>query len=207
MRKMTRPYENTQLFIADDRRGAFDIPYIYGMDDNYPCDYIGFNYASTERHPQDKGCHFYLDDYQFVRVWNNPSQYINLLRRFKYVLSPDFSMFTDYDTALNIYSHYKKHFLAAYWQSEGVNVIPTISWADGRSFTYCFDGEPEHSVVSVSAVGASNSARKIAAFALGFDEMMKRLRPTKVIFFGKKIVDENNYECQFEFHDAFVPRR
>lgn len=37
---------------------------------------VGFNYALSEKHPEDKILHFYVDDYQFERVWNHPDKYI-----------------------------------------------------------------------------------------------------------------------------------
>jgi hypothetical protein len=41
------------------------------------------------------------------------------------------------------------------------------------------------SVVAVSSVGTQNSKAKKAAFLRGYEEMMKRLSPEHVIFFGK----------------------
>ena len=202
---IVKPYENTELFTPRIVHGKYGIPYLYGMKDSKPTDYIGFNYAKTEAHPEKKGLHFYLDDYQFSRVWNNPNTYIPLLKKFRYVHSPDFSQFTDYSLALRIFSHYKKHFIAAYWQEQGIDVIPTICWSDRGSFDWCFDGEPEESVVSVSATGVSAGWDEINAFNQGFDEMITRLQPTKVIYFGKNIL-KKDYDCKFEFHRTFTIR-
>lgn len=82
----------------------------------------------------DCGIHFFLDDYQFMRLWNNPERYIDLLKKFNCVLSPDFSLYADYPTALQIYNHYRKHWLAACWQMYGIEVIPTICWSNEKSF-------------------------------------------------------------------------
>lgn len=86
--------------------------------------------------------HFFLDDCQFNRCWNNPDRYVEILKRFKCVLSSDFSLFTDFPKALQIYNHYRKHWLGAYWQMHGIEVIPTLCWSDEESFAWCFDGEP-----------------------------------------------------------------
>lgn len=40
-------------------------------------------------------------------------------------------------------------------------------------------------MVAVSSVGTQNSKAKKAAFLRGYEEMMKRLSPEHVIFFGK----------------------
>lgn len=65
-----------------------------------------------------------------------------------------------------------------------INVIPTICWSNQESFEWCFDGEPTHSVVAVSSVGTQNSKESKQRFFAGYMEMMKRLEPTQIIFYG-----------------------
>ena len=129
--------------------------------------------------------HFFLDDYQFTRVWTEPDRYIPMLQRFKYVLTPDFSLYTDFPKPLQIYNHYRKHWIGAYWQMHGINVIPTICWSDQKSFEWCFDGEPTQSVVAVSSVGTQNNKEKKRCFLDGYHEMVERLQPTQIIFYGR----------------------
>lgn len=148
------------------------------------CDFIGFNYASSCKDPQGKGVHFFLDDYQFNRVWTTPDRYIDLLEKFKYVLSPDFSTYTDFPAAIQIYNHYRKHWLAAYWQEQGIQVIPTISWSTEESFEWCFDGEPKHSTVAISSVGTQMSKDSKELFLNGYKRMIEILEPNTVIMYG-----------------------
>ena len=50
--------------------GYYQIPTI--RNDNYiPKELIGFNYAKSSKN-KDVGIHFYIDDYQFERIWNSP---------------------------------------------------------------------------------------------------------------------------------------
>lgn len=56
---------------------------------------IGFNFAKTSKETKTKGLHFFLHDYQFERVWNFPTRYLEILKNYKYVLSPDFSPYAD----------------------------------------------------------------------------------------------------------------
>lgn len=108
-----------------------------------------------------------------------------MLSKFSYVLSPDFSLYTDFPKALQIYNHYRKHWLASYWQENGIKVIPTICWSTQDSFEWCFDGEPTQSCVAISSVGSANSKAKKKLFLDGYNEMLKRLEPTQIIFYGK----------------------
>ena len=164
--------------------GEYDIPQIIGVDDVQVKEWIPFNYVLTCKEPQEKGVHFFLDDYQFERVWNNIDKYTEVLQRFKAVMSPDFSMFTVNPKALQIYQHFRKHFIGAYWQVNGLTVIPTINWADEKSFKWCFDGEPTNSVVAISTVGSMNSKANKEGFYKGYEEMKKQLQPKKVMCYG-----------------------
>lgn len=175
-------YENLEKFTPDSV-GRYDIPVIKA-DDVVFSDFIGFNYDATTKDRAGKAVHFFLDDYQFFRVWNRPRDYINLLSQFACVLSPDFSLYTDFPAAMQIYNHYRKHWLAAYWQFLGIKVIPTICWSDERSFEWCFDGEPVGGTVAVSSVGTQSNRAAKSAFMLGYEAMLDRLRPSKIIFYG-----------------------
>lgn len=175
-------YENLEKF-TPDVVGRYDIPVIKA-DKVYFSGFIGFNYAATAKDRAEKAVHFFLDDYQFFRVWNRPRDYINTLSQFACVLSPDFSLYTDFPVAMQIYNHYRKHWLGAYWQSFGIKVIPTICWSDERSFEWCFDGEPAGGVVAVSSVGTQNSRAAKAAFLRGYEAMCERLCPSKIIFYS-----------------------
>jgi hypothetical protein len=182
MYKSQRNYENAQRAIYNGT-GEYQIPEIEPVQYE-GCDWIGFNYASTAKDREKKGVHFFLDDYQFIRLWTDPDRYIGMLQQFSYVMSPDFSMYTDFPKALQIYNHYRKHWLAAYWQEHGIRVIPTICWSDKDSFEWCFDGEPTHSVVAISSVGTQNSKERKRKFLDGYFEMVDRLQPTQIIFYG-----------------------
>ena len=138
---------------------------------------MGFNFAKSAKHKSEKGLHFFIDDYQFERVWRTPEQYINLLSDFQIVMTPDFSLYTDWPKAIQIYNHYRKHWLGAYWQSFGLQVIPTVAWSDSDSFDWCFDGTPKRSTVAVSSVGTQNSGESKKAFIAGWHKMMDILQP------------------------------
>lgn len=178
-----RNYENLERRIFDGV-GEYGIPQIEPATYEGGCDWIGFNYAKTCKEPEKKGVHFFLDDYQFNRLWTDIDRYIPMLQRFRYVMSPDFSTYTDFPKAIQIYNHYRKHWVGAYLQETGIQVIPTISWSTPDSFEWCFDGEPEGATVAVSSVGVMNSEEKKALFLAGYEEMVRRLRPETIIFYG-----------------------
>lgn len=147
---------------------------------------IGFNYAIREKHPENKIVHFFLDDYQFGRVWDNPDRYVPVLKRFKAVIAPDFSLYVDFPKAVQIFNHYRKHWCARYWQDEGITVIPNIRWSTPDSFEWCFDGEPEGSTVCLSTVGCFHSSALKEKWLAGYRAALERLHPSRILLFGKQ---------------------
>lgn len=165
-------------------------------NDGYvPDDLIGFNYAKTSKNKQ-AGIHFFLDDYQFERVWNNPDGYVELLSGYECVLSPDFSLYMDMPMPMKVWNVYRSRQLGAYWQSRGLKVIPTVSWAEPETYEFCFRGIPSGSVVAVSTIGVKEDARALGVWRDGMSEMMKRVAPSTVVVYGGKI--------DFDYGDADV---
>lgn len=178
-----RNYENLERRIFDGV-GEYGIPQIEPTPYEGGCEWISFNYAKSCEKREGKGVHFFVDDYQFNRLWTDIERYIPMLSQFRYVMSPDFSTYTDFPKAIQIYNHYRKHWVGAYLQESGIQIIPTISWSTLDSFEWCFDGEPESATVAVSSVGCMNSKEKKALFLAGYEEMVRRLQPETIIFYG-----------------------
>ena len=171
--------------------GNFDIPKILPLYNVQDCKkWYGLREVPKTYDTHNCGLHFFLDDYRFQCVWNNPINYLDILHRYRYVLAPDFSMFVDYPKALCMYNHYRKHWCARYWQENGIDVIPVINWMYDDSFEWCFDGEPCNAIVAVSSKGVCNSKAMIDMFRTGYAEMERKLQPTKVLWFGKYCLEE-----------------
>lgn len=185
----SRNYLNLEKRMFDGD-GEYRIPRLMPTDVQVAGDeFIGFNYALTTKNPQDKIVHFYLDDYQFARVWDSPDRYVPILKRFKAVHTPDFSMYTDFPKAVQIYNFYRSMWCGAYWQEHGLNVIPTVKWSDEDSLSWCFDGMPRRAVVSVSTIGCMKQGIPKQLFLTGWEAMMDYLNPSKILLFGNSFPD------------------
>jgi hypothetical protein len=173
--------------------GKYNVPEMYPVHDiGNIKEWIGFNYTNTTgKRRKDVGVNFFLYDQQFERVWNNPNRYADFLSQFGAVLSPDFSLYTDFPKAVQIYNHYRNQWIGRYWQDAGLTVIPTVSWSDEESWDWCFDGVPVGSIVAVSNVGCMNSKYSQRMFMHGYNEMLKRLQPKEILFFAHKFDDYN----------------
>jgi len=165
--------------------GKYNIPVIKPVTELYIKNWIGFNFvATTKKNRELTGVHFYIDDYQFERIWNIPKRYADVLKEFGVVMTPDFSTYLDYPLAVRIFNHYRRHWCGAYWQELGVNVIPTIQWGFKDSYDWCFDGEPEGGIVAVSNVGIMKDKELREKYMEGYKEMLIRLQPKEVLMFG-----------------------
>lgn len=131
---------------------------------------------------KDKTLHFFTYDWKFEKVYEKPDEELEKLKQYRYLLSPDFSIFTNMPKPLQIESIFKNRWCGAYWQSKGLKVIPTVSWGDENSFDFCFDGIEEGSVVAVSTYYRENCEDD---FMLGYNEMMKRIKPSLVLCYDE----------------------
>lgn len=87
-----------------------------------------------------KVVHFFVDDYRFSGIYNNPERSLKRYSQYDFLLTPDFSTYADMDLWRQLESVAKNRWIGAYWQSKGRTVIPTVSWSNTRSFEFCFDG-------------------------------------------------------------------
>lgn len=164
--------------------GLYDIPELKAVDEFTAKDFGRLIYWNKENNPKDTCLHTFSYDYQFNSVWSSPDKWLPRLHRFDSVLAPDFSMYTDMPKALQIYNHFRKHWVARYWSENGIKVIPNIGWSTPDSYEWCFDGEPVNSVVAVSSVGCLKKPEAKKLFLEGFEAMMDRLNPKQIILYG-----------------------
>ena len=133
---------------------------------------------------QDKCVHFFLDDYQFESLWSKPLKTLPPIQNIGFALSPDFSVFTDYPRIVQMWNVHRNRWLGRFWQSYGVEVIPTVAWGDEDTFDFCFLGVPKNNLVAVSTVGINSKVKK-EAFNKGFLKMVEVLEPCGVIVYGE----------------------
>ena len=128
-----------------------------------------------------KGVHFFVDDYRFSGIYDNPDRSLGRFSQYSFLLTPDFSTYADMDLWRQLESVVKNRWIGAYWQSKGLKVIPTVSWSSSRSFEFCFDGVERNATVAVSTLGCRKSK---LGFMRGYEAMLERLEPKSVICFG-----------------------
>ena len=175
---------------------AYNLPYVdlertegfYQMpamekETHIPKGLMGFNYALTSK-DETKGIHFYVDDYQFERIWNDPHKYIDILRDYDCVLTPDFSLYMDMPRSMKIWNVFRSRLIGQMMQDEGLTVIPTVSWAEPETFDFAFDGLPEGGVMSISTVGVKQNEHAMEIWKAGTTELINRKKPSALLVYG-----------------------
>ena len=176
-------YENNVDFVPEYVEGDYEIPLLYPEDYEH-VEWVSFKDARTMNKCKPYGIHFYLSDYQFQNIWTQRERYTHMFRRFGAVMTPDFSIYTDWPRMVQIWNHYRKHLLGSWMQSIGCKVYPTIAWGDEDSYDFCFSGEPRNSTVCVSSVGTQKNPESRRLFLSGYEKMMEVLQPETILFYG-----------------------
>ena len=186
------------LFDYDSTRteGKYNMPTIEGVD-HTPNNLQGFNYVLSKP-DHTAGVHFFLDDYQFERIWQRPDFYIEKLLDFDCALTPDFSLYLDMPIAMQVWNIYRSRLIGQIMQDYDITVIPTVSWSTKDSFDFCFDGLPKNATLAVSTIGVKQNKEQFQIWIDGMDEMIKRLSPIKIIVYGGKVeYDYKNIEVVY----------
>lgn len=150
-------------------------------------DLLGFNYCTNPKTMEDcekSFIHFFLPDHYIERVWNNLDHYETIFGMYKGIVQPDHSIYTDMPRAMQIWQHYRRNWMAQYFQSKGISVIPAPCWSDEESFNWCFEGMPKGSALCISSVGCVKSPYVRIAFNLGLEETLRQLEPSQLIIYG-----------------------
>lgn len=182
-----RTFEAYNLYDIDADRltGKWQMP-ILKKCSHVPSDLISFNYAKSSK-DYEKGIHFYIDDYQFERIWNAPHDYMDILKQYDCVLTPDFSLYTEMPLPMQIWNVFRSKLIGQIMQDYGINVIPTLQWCREDSFEFAFDGIEPGGTVSVSTIGVKREEEASKIWFDGMDEAIRVLKPNTIVVYGGDI--------------------
>lgn len=184
--------------------GFYEMPKLYA-EEHIPSSLIGFNYALTSKN-KETGIHFYIDDYQFERVWSKPQEYIEMLSWYECCLTPDFSLYLDMPRSMKIWNVFRSRLIGQMMQDAGLLVIPTVSWAEEDTFDFCFDGLPENGVLSISTIGVKKDTEAMEIWKAGTTELLKRKKPKALIVYGGEVDFDYGDTKIYYFSNAVTER-
>lgn len=152
-----------------------------------PKELVPFNFAKTFKTTEEACVHFFIDDFQFERIWNYPNKYINLLKKFEGVITPDFSMLSQMSVAQRIWNCYRNRALAFWMQANGIKIVPTIEWAYYSEFEWCIDGIPKNSSVAIGSYGCLKNSVSKYGLLKGIERIANELEPRVIVCYGPEI--------------------
>ena len=164
--------------------GYFGIPLVKKQNiDINKIELWGYTKAkANDEELKHKTIHFFTYDWKFESVFEKPEQALEKLDGYYALLTPEFSTYKDMPLAVQLWSTFKNRWCGAFWQKQGMRVIPTIAWGTPPSFNFCFDGVEQNATVAVSTYGSENNER---GFMAGYNKMLEVLRPSAIICYGE----------------------
>ena len=133
--------------------------------------------------------HFYIDDYRFDGklngIWNAPQRAAEVLQYFAGIITPDFSTYNDFPVPLKIYNTYRMRAFGYWFGKLGGKVINNVRWGTDETFSYCFDGIEQNSIIAIgTAASGLHQKRNREIFEDGFQRMLDVLKPHTIIIYG-----------------------
>ena len=133
---------------------------------------------------------FYEPDTHFARVLHNPKRYVEPLKKFSCVVGPDFSQKIGMNEFMRYSNNWWNKTLTAFYQSQGVFMIPNVTWSDPASYAYAFSGIPKHSVIAINCTGIKGSHAAMYLWRKGYEEALRVLEPILIIRYGDRMPGE-----------------
>ena len=159
--------------------GKFEIPHIDAPKDIVvPSGLVPFSRRLRSRDKQDFVC-FYEHDVKFRDVLTRTEEYVEELKQYPGVISPDCSLYIDAPLCVQIAGIYLNRAVGYYLSKQGIYVIPNIRWGDERTYSddllgekVAFQGVDKHSIVSIGTYGQIKSSESKRYFREGLIAML-----------------------------------
>ena len=175
------------LSFTDD----FQMPRIKPFVGEIPREIVSFNRARVLSYNPNIAVHFYIYDSFFNCVWNAPTNYVEMFKRFWGIISTDYSVYVEMTMPEVMWNSFRNKLIAAWFQKQGIIVIPNVSWSRSWSFDFCFDGFPKNSIIAINSTGLGKDPFSYKLWIEGYQKALEVLNPLKIVRYGAKIDGEN----------------
>ena len=197
--------------------GIFEIPHIDGPKEFIiPSGMVPFSIRKRSQNYEDFVC-FYEHDIKFREILTNTEEYVEELKKYPGIITPDCSLYIDAPLCVQIAGIYLNRAVGCYLKRQGIYVIPNIRWGDERTYTaellgekVAFQGVDKHSIVSIGTYGQIQSAESKKYFREGLIAMLDELKPEVVLVYGsmpKKIFGGLENRTKFISFPDWITKR
>lgn len=175
---------NASMFNVVNFSKVTEIP-IMKAEQTIPKDIISITEAKYYKgNDFDKFVHFYVNDYKYEDLFEKADKYLEILSRFKGIISPDFSTSSDFPRAVKYFNTYRNNLFGSWFQQLGYRSICNVR-CSFQDIKYELDGVPRNSVLSLGAVGNIKNKNDRENFALGLIRLVDICQPTALLIYGQ----------------------
>lgn len=132
----------------------------------------------------DAWVHFYEDDAEFERIWNRPNTYLPILKKFRGIISPDFSVYRDMPLVMQQWNIYRSRAIGHWLQENSIPVIPNVRYGDERTFEISCAGINKHGIIAIGSHGCIKLLDDRKYFVNGLSYVINKLEPTTIVIYG-----------------------
>ena len=161
--------------------GEDELPIIQPVNE-LPSRLIRFS-ESVSTKDFDQWVHFYEHDCKFTVVWDNPRKYLPKLKKFRGVITPDFSLYRDMPLVMQKWNIYRSRALGHWWQSQGLKVLPNVRYGDERTYSFCCNGVPANATICISSYGCLKDPTNRVMFRKGLRFVSGHLKPSCIVVY------------------------
>ena len=172
--------------------GPMDMPVLEPCDE-IPTELVAFSDAMSPKYPNRKGfVHFYEDDSEIERFWNNPRKYLPRLSQFDGVISPDYSVCYDFPNAIKVNNTYRNLASGAWLQSQGVQTIANVR-CEPSNTDWSLPSLPHGGVIAFGAMGSIKRREDRPMFTAMVKIAVDELHPSAIVWYGSDAYGTADY--------------
>lgn len=134
--------------------------------------------------------HFFTSDSHIEPFWNTPFKYLRFLQRLGWVVSTDLSLYTNMLLMQKLWNSFRNKLLAAFYQRNGVTLIPAPSFGDLKYMELYMEGWPKESIIAINSTGIGKDKRCRNLWLDGYHAMLDILKPIHILRYGGYIEGE-----------------
>ena len=148
---------------------------------------------------------FYELDYLFIRIWNNPRKYLNKLKKFRGIISCDFSLYANMPLVMQKYHIYMGRALASWLIENGLKVIPNVRLGDSRTYSFAFDGLYKNEVIAIGTIGTTKRLEERNLIIDAIKKTIEVLEASDIVIYGSlpKEIKENYPKVNFHIFENY----
>lgn len=170
---------------------TWQMPIIAPIDDTSILEYeiIGYDRLSNAK-SSNYGIHFYCSDPKILSSLHNPQMVYNRINKQPFAIGPDYSIKMNMPFPQKLSNSFNIKLVTAWYQYLGLPTVPNVVWSDENHMDAYLEGYPTNSIIAINSTGIRHDATSICNWQIGYEHVIRTLKPIAIIRYGVKIPGE-----------------